>query len=75
MFISKKKYEADLAEAKKRGRAEMQEIMWRNERMDMLQTQINEVRETVGALAEAVGKKHGLPRLRCLGNVREKKAL
>lgn len=75
MFISKKKYEADLAAAMERGRAEMQEIMWRNERMDMLQTQINEVRETVGALAEAVGKKHGLPHLRCLGNVREKKAL
>ena len=75
MFISKKKYEADLDAAKERGRAEMQEIMWRNERMDMLQTQINEVREAVGALTEAVGKKHSLPGLRCLGNVREKKSL
>lgn len=75
MFISKKKYEADLAAAEERGRAEMQEIMWRNERMNMLQSQIDEVREAVGALVEAVGKKRGLPHLRCLGNVREKKAL
>ena len=75
MFISKKKYEADLAAAEERGRAEMQEIMWRNERMNMLQSQIDEVREAVGALVEAVGKKRGLPHLRCLGNVREKRAL